>query len=91
MRSVQERRFRPRVQSGWKRDGSRPAIRLLTRAAKQLEMRQPSISQQLSKMERQLGGKLIRFVNNEMRLTQAGEFLRGLILLGNHAGPRFPR
>lgn len=48
----------------------------LTRAAKQLEMRQPSISQQLSKMERVLGGKLIRFVNNEMRLTPAGEFLR---------------
>ena len=48
----------------------------LTRAAKQLEMRQPSISQQLSRMEKLLGGKLIRFVNNEMRLTPAGEFLR---------------
>jgi DNA-binding transcriptional LysR family regulator len=47
----------------------------LTRAAKQLAMRQPSISQQLSKMEHTLGGKLIRFVNNEMRLTPAGEFL----------------
>ena len=47
----------------------------LTRAAKQLEMRQPSISQQLSKMEQALGGKLIRFVNNEMRLTPAGQFL----------------
>jgi DNA-binding transcriptional LysR family regulator len=47
----------------------------LTRAAKQLEMRQPSISQQLSKMEKTLGGKLVRFVNNEMRLTPAGEFL----------------
>lgn len=48
----------------------------LTRAAKQLEMRQPSISQQLSKMEHQLGGKLMRFINGEMRLTAAGEFLR---------------
>jgi DNA-binding transcriptional LysR family regulator len=48
----------------------------LTRAAKQLEMRQPSISQQLSRMEHLLGGKLLRFVNNEMRLTPAGEFLR---------------
>lgn len=47
----------------------------LTRAAKQLEMRQPSISQQISKMEHALGGKLVRFVNNEMRLTPAGEFL----------------
>ena len=47
----------------------------LTRAAKQLEMRQPSISQQISKMEHALGGKLMRFVNNEMRLTPAGEFL----------------
>lgn len=48
----------------------------LTRAAKQLEMRQPSISQQLSRMEKLLGGKLIKFINNEMRLTPAGEFLR---------------
>jgi DNA-binding transcriptional LysR family regulator len=48
----------------------------LTRAAKQLEMRQPSISQQLARMETLVGGKLIRFVNNEMRLTPAGEFLR---------------
>ncbi|MGH6924965.1 MAG: LysR family transcriptional regulator [Propylenella sp.] len=47
----------------------------LTRAAKQLEMRQPSISQQISKMESALGGKLVRFVNNEMRLTPAGEYL----------------
>ena len=38
-------------------------------------MRQPSISQQISKMEHALGGKLVRFVNNEMRLTPAGEFL----------------
>lgn len=49
----------------------------LTRAAKHLNMRQPSISQQISKMERVLGGKLMRFVNNEMRLTPAGEFLVG--------------
>jgi DNA-binding transcriptional LysR family regulator len=48
----------------------------LTRAAKLLEMRQPSISQQLSKMEKLVGGKLMRFLNNEMRLTPAGEFLR---------------
>lgn len=47
----------------------------LTRAAKQMEMRQPSISQQLGNMERIAGGKLIRFVNNEMRLTPAGQFL----------------
>jgi len=47
----------------------------LTRAAKQLNMRQPSVSQQISKMEHALGGKLMRFVNNEMRLTPAGEFL----------------
>ena len=49
----------------------------LTQAAKQLGMRQPSISQQLSKMEHLLGGKLIRFVGNEMRLTPGGEFLLG--------------
>ncbi len=49
--------------------------RSLTRAAKQLDVRQPSISQQLSRMEHQLGGKLIRYVGNELRLTPAGEFL----------------
>lgn len=49
--------------------------RSLTRAAKQLDVRQPSISQQLSRMEHQIGGKLIRYVNNELRLTAAGEFL----------------
>lgn len=49
--------------------------RSLTRAAKQLDIRQPSISQQLSRMEHAVGGKLIRFVNSEMRLTPAGEFL----------------
>jgi DNA-binding transcriptional LysR family regulator len=47
----------------------------MTKAAKQLNMRQPSISQQLSRMEHVLGGKLIRFVNAEMRLTPAGEYL----------------
>lgn len=49
--------------------------RSLTRAAKQLDVRQPSISQQLSRMEHAVGGKLLRFVNNELRLTAAGEFL----------------
>ena len=47
----------------------------MTKAAKQLNMRQPSISQQLSKMERVVGGRLVRFVNSEMRLTPAGEYL----------------
>lgn len=47
----------------------------LTRAAKQLDVRQPSISQQLSRMEGVVGGKLIRFVNAELRLTPAGQFL----------------
>jgi len=47
----------------------------LTKAAKQLAMRQPSVSQQIGRMESLIGGKLVRFVNNEMRLTPAGEFL----------------
>jgi len=47
----------------------------LTRAAKQLDMRQPSISQQIGAMEKRLGGKLIRFVGGELRLTPAGQFL----------------
>ena len=47
----------------------------LTRAAKQLDVRQPSISQQLSRMESAVGGKLVRYVNNELRLTPAGQYL----------------
>lgn len=47
----------------------------LTRAAKLLDVRQPSISQQLSRMEHAVGGKLVRFVNSELRLTPAGQFL----------------
>lgn len=47
----------------------------LTRAAKQLDVRQPSISQQISRMEGVVGGKLVRFVNAELRLTPAGQFL----------------
>lgn len=61
----------------------------LTRAAKQLDVRQPSISQQLSRMEHQLGGKLIRYVGNELRLTPAGEFLlaeaAGILAAVDHA------
>jgi DNA-binding transcriptional LysR family regulator len=47
----------------------------LTRAAKLLDVTQPSISQQLSRMEHAVGGKLVRFVNAELRLTPAGRFL----------------
>ena len=49
--------------------------RSLTRAAKQLDVRQPSISQQLSRMEHAVGGKLMKITNTELRLTPAGEYL----------------
>jgi DNA-binding transcriptional LysR family regulator len=47
----------------------------LTRAAKQLGLAQPSLSQQLSKLEATLGSKLFHRRSNEMVLTEAGTFL----------------
>ncbi len=47
----------------------------LTRAAKQLGLAQPSLSQQLSKLEATLGSKLFHRRSNEMVLTEEGKFL----------------
>ena len=47
----------------------------MTRAAERLGIRQPSVSQQVSRIEAAAGAKLVRFVGGEMRLTAAGEFL----------------
>jgi DNA-binding transcriptional LysR family regulator len=47
----------------------------LTKAAKQLGLAQPSLSQQLSKLEGTLGSKLFHRRSNEMALTEAGKFL----------------
>lgn len=47
----------------------------LTRAAKQLGVTQPSLSQQLAKLESVLGGRLFDRVNNQLILTDAGRFL----------------
>ena len=47
----------------------------LTRAAKQLGVTQPSLSQQLAKLESALGGRLFDRVNNQLILTDAGRFL----------------
>jgi DNA-binding transcriptional LysR family regulator len=47
----------------------------LTRAAKQLGVTQPSLSQQLAKLETALGGRLFDRVNNQLVLTDAGRFL----------------
>ena len=47
----------------------------LTRAAKQLGVTQPSLSQQLAKLEAALGGRLFDRVNNQLVLTDAGRFL----------------
>ena len=47
----------------------------MTAAAERLGIRQPSVSQQVSRMEAAVGGKLVRFAGGEMRLTAAGEFL----------------
>lgn len=47
----------------------------LTRAAKQLGVTQPSLSQQLAKLESALGGRLFDRVNNQLVLTDAGRFL----------------
>jgi len=47
----------------------------LTKAAKQLGLAQPSLSQQLSKLEGTLGSKLFHRRSNEMVITEAGKFL----------------
>ena len=47
----------------------------MTRAARRLGVRQPSVSQQVARMEAVVGGKLLRFSGGEMRLTAAGEYL----------------
>lgn len=47
----------------------------LTKAAKQLGLAQPSLSQQLSKLEATLGSKLFHRRSNEMVITEAGKFL----------------
>jgi DNA-binding transcriptional LysR family regulator len=47
----------------------------LTKAAKQLGLAQPSLSQQLSKLESTLGSKLFHRRSNEMVITEAGKFL----------------
>jgi len=47
----------------------------LTRAAKQLGLTQPSLSQQLSKLESAVGARLFDRTPNQMALTDAGRFL----------------
>ena len=47
----------------------------LTRAAKQLGLTQPSLSQQVAKLEQAIGGRLFDRVNNQLQLTDAGRFL----------------
>ncbi|WP_162783835.1 LysR family transcriptional regulator [Devosia naphthalenivorans] len=47
----------------------------LTRAAKQLGLAQPSLSQQLGKLEANVGTLLFHRRSNEMELTEAGIFL----------------
>ncbi len=47
----------------------------LTKAGKQLELAQPSLSQQISKLERSVGTRLFERTNTRMVLTDAGQFL----------------
>jgi len=47
----------------------------LTQAAKQLGLTQPTLSQQLSKLEQKVGAKLFNRALNQMELTNAGQFL----------------
>jgi LysR family transcriptional regulator, transcription activator of glutamate synthase operon len=47
----------------------------LTRAAKQLGLSQPSLSQQVAKLEQALGGRLFDRINNQLVLTDAGRYL----------------
>src|ERR1700760_781998 len=47
----------------------------LTKAAKQLGLAQPSLSQQLSKLEQTIGAQLFHRRAGEMMLTEAGNYL----------------
>ena len=47
----------------------------LTKAAKQLGLAQPSLSQQLGKLEANVGTRLFHRRSNEMELTEAGTYL----------------
>jgi DNA-binding transcriptional LysR family regulator len=47
----------------------------LTKASKQLGLAQPSLSQQLAKLEDAVGTKLFTRTRNQMELTDAGKFL----------------
>jgi LysR family transcriptional regulator, transcription activator of glutamate synthase operon len=47
----------------------------LTKAAKQLGLAQPSLSQQLSKLEQTVGSQLFHRRSGEMTLTEAGNYL----------------
>jgi DNA-binding transcriptional LysR family regulator len=47
----------------------------LTRAAKQLGLAQPSLSQQLAKLESTVGSRLFHRRSNELVLTEAGKYL----------------
>lgn len=47
----------------------------LTRAAKQLGLAQPSLSQQIAKLEQSVGGRLFDRTSNQLVLTDAGRFL----------------
>lgn len=47
----------------------------MTRAGKQLGLAQPTLSQQLSKLEESVGTKLFERTGSQMTLTEAGQFL----------------
>lgn len=47
----------------------------LTKAAKQLGLSQPSLSQQVAKLEQALGGRLFDRISNQLVLTDAGRYL----------------
>ena len=49
--------------------------RSFTKAGKLLDLAQPSLSQQISKLEEEIGGQLFNRDRNELRLTDAGRFL----------------
>lgn len=57
----------------------------LTKASKQLGLTQPSLSQQLSKLETSVGARLFDRQPNQMALTDAGRFLlrKAEYILGN--------
>lgn len=56
----------------------------LTRAAEELHMTQPAVSQHIAFLEKAYGAKLLSYRNRKLSLTDAGKMLRGALAAMEH-------